>query len=179
MLELVSSATAEPVGLKTDSFHRQRIFDSNLCDSAAYQRFRRNAEMYEAHTMPISLQQWPTVIAFVGCIVLFVFCSATWWYSKVTTPKVLIAYAAQLVVLIAFLLLKAIQYRRTSTFKSERPVRGGFNGFTARLNDLVRFLTKPSAPANLLTDQILQQGTKLRNPDLWQTLVVVKWNRVV
>lgn len=152
ILELVRTTAAKRVRPRTDFYYRQRKYDSNLRDSTAYTKFRRNTEFYKPHTILISLQPWPAIFAFIGCTVVFAFCSATWWYSKVTAPKVLIAYAAQFVVLLIFLVLKAIRYRRHGTFKSNRPIRGNFNGFTARLNDLVRFIKKPSNSSTPLTN---------------------------
>jgi amino acid transporter len=113
--------------------------------------------------MLISLQPLPAIVGFVGCLVVFAFCSATWWYTKATAEKVFIAYAAQVIVVTIFLVLKAIRYFRTGTFKSQRIDRGSFAGYLERLNDLQRHVKKSSTNTTTPSDQSSTRSTTTRD----------------
>lgn len=107
-----------------------------------YARFNRNAS-YKPWTVLISLQPIPAIFALIGCFATFVFCSATWWYREVTFTKVAIAYAAQFIVLIIFVALKAIRIWQMPAGKrrlSDLWTRTSEDDFIGKLDDMQKFL---------------------------------------
>lgn len=64
----------------------------NLKDE--YAQFHRGRRGYRPFTLLAWAQPIPAIIGIAGCIVVFAFCSATWWESPVTFAKVAIGYAA-------------------------------------------------------------------------------------
>ena len=93
----------------SDCIHRQRKYGAEMRGITAYRRFAPESTSNKAHTVLMSFQPVPAIIALFGCLVIFAFCSATWWYSDATAPKIFIAYAAQMIVLIIFGTLKIIR----------------------------------------------------------------------
>lgn len=69
---------------------------------------------------------------------IFAFGSATWWYSEITAGKFFIAYAAQAIVLMIFVALKAIRVWRTGSFWAAK--LPGFVGFSEDIDDLIRLI---------------------------------------
>ncbi|KAL1654225.1 hypothetical protein SLS61_003230 [Didymella pomorum] len=110
-----------------------------------YDMFERGSPRYKPHTVLMSLQPLPAMLALVGCFVIFAFCSATWWYRLATFPKVAIAYAAQFIVLIIFAVLKATRIWRLSRAKRRQWWNSlwsqtSSDTFTEKLNSLRGFL---------------------------------------
>ncbi len=84
-------------------------------------KFNRSlSDEYGANTVLGTLQPIPAIVAIVGCIVTFAFCSATWWRQPVTFPKFVIAYAAQVIVLVIFAVLKLMRWLRTNKGTRDR-----------------------------------------------------------
>lgn len=121
---------------------RQRKYKTDLHNSEAYARFVRDTDQYDndVHAFLISLQPVPAIVALLGCLCIFAFGSATWWYSHITAGKFFIAYAAQVIVLAIFVCLKTIRYRRTKSFWPERLT--AFAGFSEDLDNLVGLIRK-------------------------------------
>ena len=92
---------------------RQRKHNARLEDENGYNKFWRDTNSYDAHTWLMSTQPLPAIIAILGCLFTFAFCSATWWYTEPSFGKVAIAYAAQFIVLLIFVVLKAIRLLRS------------------------------------------------------------------
>lgn len=140
---------------------RQTKFRSQLnVNDSAYKMFNRNAEAadaYGASTLFMGLQPLPAIIAITGCVVIFAFCSATWWLQPITFPKVAIAYAAQFIVVVNFLILKIrrwlkpkIAQERDQPRKHRRPMsRTEYGDFTRIVNDLSRMQSAPDTGDDL------------------------------
>lgn len=103
-------------------------------------RFKRDTDDYEAHAVLISLQPGPALVALIGCMCIFAFGSATWWYSDITAGKFFIAYSAQTIVLSIFVALKTIRFYRTGSIWT--PHLTAFAGFTENLDNLLRLIKK-------------------------------------
>ena len=71
---------------------RLRICDDGL--SEHHQRFQRNSAHFTPYTFFAWFQPWVAWIGLVGCLVVFVFVSATWWSTAPNFTKVAEAYGA-------------------------------------------------------------------------------------
>ncbi|KAF1846862.1 uncharacterized protein K460DRAFT_362993 [Cucurbitaria berberidis CBS 394.84] len=76
-----------------------------------YEQFRRSTGTYKPFTLLAFAQPLPAIISIVGCLIVFAFCSATWWDKEVTFSKVAIGYAAPLILLVLFIIFKIINRR--------------------------------------------------------------------
>ncbi|KAF2687944.1 hypothetical protein K458DRAFT_173161 [Lentithecium fluviatile CBS 122367] len=83
-----------------------------------YAQFVRSTKTYKPFTLLAFAQPLPALTSLAGCLVVFAFCSATWWNSPVTFSKVAIGYAAPIILLAFFIIFKLINRRlwvRTGT----------------------------------------------------------------
>ncbi|KAF2705203.1 hypothetical protein K504DRAFT_484560 [Pleomassaria siparia CBS 279.74] len=90
--------------------------DDNL--TGDYERFKRGTRTYKPFTVFAWAQPFPAIAAVTGCLVVFAFCSATWWTSPITISKVAIGYAAPIILLTIFIMFKLVKRRlwvRTSS----------------------------------------------------------------
>jgi amino acid transporter len=131
-------------------YHSQRKYDRDLGDNVHYARFQRESEENKAHAFLMSLQPAPAIIAVLGCMCIFAFGSATWWYSDITVGKFFIAYAAQVIVLVIFAALKVIRLWRTGSFWAIK--HPGFTGFSQNLDDLNRLIRDDTVESTAETD---------------------------
>jgi len=74
-------------------------------------RFVRHHRDYNAHTFLFQFQPLLAYIGLIGSILVVGFASATWWSTPVTAGKVVIPYAAPVVLFIAFIVIKACNGR--------------------------------------------------------------------
>ncbi|KAI0009693.1 amino acid permease-domain-containing protein [Xylariaceae sp. FL0662B] len=94
------------------AFHRYEKW-TRLCaeglKARGYSRFLRDSPEYKRRVWNLLfwLQPWNARIGFIGCIVVFAFASATWWYEDVTILKVVIAYGPQIVMFVCWCILKS------------------------------------------------------------------------
>jgi amino acid transporter len=111
-LSLIFSVRYDP---RTD-FNRLKRCNQHLIDD--YRQFKRGTNSYKPYTVLAFAQPLPSIVAVAGCLVVLVFCSATWWDHKVTFSKVAIGYAAPIILLVLFIVFKIINRRlwvRTSS----------------------------------------------------------------
>lgn len=83
--------------------------DKNLVDK--YQQFDRSDGSYRPFTVLAFLQPLPAIAAIAGCVIVFAFCSATWWDKDVTFSKVAIGYASPIIFFVLFVIFKLINRR--------------------------------------------------------------------
>ena len=57
------------------------------------------------------LQPLPAIVAIAGCVIVFAFCSATWWDKGITFSKVAIGYASPIILFVLFVIFKLINRR--------------------------------------------------------------------
>lgn len=57
------------------------------------------------------LQPLPAIAAIAGCVIVFAFCSATWWDKDITFSKVAIGYASPIILFVLFVIFKLINRR--------------------------------------------------------------------
>ncbi|KAL7627291.1 hypothetical protein AAE478_001480 [Parahypoxylon ruwenzoriense] len=94
------------------AFHRYEKW-TRLCadrlEAEGYSRFLRDSTEYQkrVQTLFFWLQPWNARVGFVGCLILFAFSSATWWYDPVTVWKVATAYGLQIVLFAVWFILKS------------------------------------------------------------------------
>ncbi|CAN9417229.1 unnamed protein product [Alternaria alternata] len=83
--------------------------DQNLVDK--YQQFNRRDGSYRPFTVLAFLQPLPAIAAIAGCVIVFAFCSATWWDKDITFSKVAIGYASPIILFVLFVIFKLINRR--------------------------------------------------------------------
>lgn len=131
---------------------RQKKFENDLSETHRFSKFKRDPATYQPHTVLMSLQPMPALLGAIGCLVTFVFCSATWWYSQATVLKVAVAYAAQFIVLTIFVTLKVIRFWKRSRASGEESRRSTsrtvFSDFSKKLNDLSKVRREEFALTN-------------------------------
>lgn len=135
---------------------------------------RNGSNSYDATTVLGILQPIPGVIAVLGCIATFVCCSATWWHQPITFPKVAIAYAAQVIVLVIFLALKIRRWLIPSTTKDadrRSPLRKNLSSeLVAIVNNLngMKYLNKAESEGSTAgrdIELVNDVGETFRLPD--------------
>lgn len=91
-------------------FPRLKLCKEDIARS--YPEFNRNDNAdYQPITLFRRIQPAPAYLGLIGCILVLAFTSATWWNSPATFSKVAIAYAAPIILLPIWLLLKLITRR--------------------------------------------------------------------
>jgi yeast amino acid transporter len=68
-----------------------------ICDDALstnYPYYQRHSSAYKPYTFFGWFQPWVAWIGLTGCILVFVFSSATWWSTPASFTKVAVAYGA-------------------------------------------------------------------------------------
>lgn len=82
-----------------------------ICDDALstnYPYYQRHSSAYKPYTFFGWFQPWVAWIGLTGCILVFVFSSATWWSTPASFTKVAVAYGAQIILFVLFVIFKMI-----------------------------------------------------------------------